>query len=297
MKKLILILLTIIALGAGLFWLFYPSNFEPSNEVIPITPSLTFNGETVSPIGVRYKGSIGAFVDCLSGRTWWEPSGHKTCTKLSMKAKLNWTEPDNTFYGLKKLQFHSQNLDDTQMHERLGYWLFREMGVRAPRSVHARLVINGTYSGLYALTEQIDGRFTRHNFDEGGGNLYKEIWPLDEQGQPHHKNEYLEQLKTNEDEEPTDKWIRTFAQEVADADPEMLQNVIAKWMNIDEILAYAVVDRTIRNDDGAFHWYCDEDEGGCESHNFYWYEEPIPDDETATLHLWPFSPAPAFRRL
>jgi len=162
MKKLILILLTIIALGAGLFWLFYPSNFEPSNEVIPITPtgneryvtldsdyifdqttlhtfeltipqpalekldadpaaeeyveaSLTFNGETVSPIGVRYKGSIGAFVDCLSGRTWWEPSGHKTCTKLSMKAKLNWTEPDNTFYGLKKLQFHSQNLDDTQM--------------------------------------------------------------------------------------------------------------------------------------------------------------------------------------
>jgi len=167
----------------------------------------------------------------------------------------------------------------------------------APRSVHARLVINGTYSGLYALTEQIDGRFTRHNFDEGGGNLYKEIWPLDEQGQPHHKNEYLEQLKTNEDEEPTDKWIRTFAQEVADADPEMLQNVIAKWMNIDEILAYAVVDRTIRNDDGAFHWYCDEDEGGCESHNFYWYEEPIPDDETATLHLIPWDLDNAFENI
>ena len=40
------------------------------------------------------------------------------------------------------------------------------MGVAAPRSVHARLVINGELSGLYALTEQIDENFIRQNFDD-----------------------------------------------------------------------------------------------------------------------------------
>ena len=56
------------------------------------------------------------------------------------------------------------------------------MGVPAPRSVHARLIINGQFNGIYALTEQIDGRFTRENFDDGTGNLYKEIWPITNSG-------------------------------------------------------------------------------------------------------------------
>ena len=47
-------------------------------------------------------------------------------------------------------------------------WLlaFREMGVMAPRSVHARLNINGEFSGVYALTEQIDSQFVEYNFQD-----------------------------------------------------------------------------------------------------------------------------------
>ena len=253
--------------------------------------SLTFNGETISPVGVRYKGSIGAFVNCLSGGDWANPSGHKTCTKLSMKVKINWNGRQEKFYGLKKLQFHSQNLDDSQMRERLGYWLFREMGVSAPRSVHARLIINGKYSGLYALTEQIDGRLTRYNFSDGTGNLYKEIWPLKMNGQPYSEQEYINALKTNEDENPTAYIIRTFAQEVADAETSELQQVIAKWMDVQEILSYAVVDRTIRHDDGPFHWYCGG--GDCTNHNYYWYENP----STNTLHLIPWDLDNAFENI
>ena len=223
--------------------------------------SLTFEGETISPVGIRYKGSIGAFVGCLSGTDWANPSGRKTCTKLSMKVKINWNDPEARFYGLKKLQFHAQNLDDSQMHDRLGYWFFRKMDVPAPRAIHARLVINGQYSGLYSLVEQIDGRFTRHNFEDGTGNLYKEIWLLRSNGQAYPEQAYIENLKTNEDENPTAEMIQSFAQEIADADEANLQTVVSKWMNIDEIIAYAVVDRMIRNDDGAFHWYCDGD--GC----------------------------------
>jgi len=244
--------------------------------------SITFNGETLSPVGIRYKGSIGAFVNCLSGTDWSNPSGYKTCTKLSIKVKINWDDTDDKFYGLKKLQFHSQNLDPTHMRERLGYWLFREMGVPAPRSVHARLIINGTYSGVYALTEQIDGRFTRQNFEDGTGNLYKEVWPLNMNGQPQSAQTFLNHLKTNEEGNPSAILIRTFAEEIAGSGSEEIQSVISKWMNVEQIISFAVVDRSIRADDGPFHWYC---RGGfCSNHNYFWYEDPT----ESKLHLIPW---------
>jgi len=240
---------------------------------------LIFEGDTISPVGIRYKGSIGAFVGCLSGRDFSNASGYKTCTKLSMKVKLNWDDRKEHFFGLNKLQFHSQNLDNSKMRERLGYWLFREMGVPAPRSVHAKLMINGTYFGLYALTEQIDGRFAKDRFENGGGNVYKEIWPLNTNGQPFQEQQYLEALKTNEDESPKASIIRNFGQKVANASKEQLKSVIIESMNLDEIMAYTAVDRTIRHDDGPFHWYCGS--GGCSNHNYYWYEDPV----SEKLHL------------
>ena len=51
---------------------------------------LIFEGDTISPVGIRYKGSVGAFVGCLTGDDWFNPSGKKTCSKLSMKIKINW---------------------------------------------------------------------------------------------------------------------------------------------------------------------------------------------------------------
>ncbi len=234
--------------------------------------SLVFEGDTISPVGIRYKGSIGAFVNCVSGNNWSNPSGFKTCTKLSMKIKINWNEAPYKFFGLKKLQFHSMNLDDSQMRDRLGYWFFREMGVPAPRCVHARLVINGKYNGLFSLVEQIDGRFTDYNYDDGDGNLYKEIWPLNSDGNAWSEQDYLSKLKTNEDDNPSAELIRNFAQEIENATTSNIKNVIANYMDIDEIMSYCVVDRVIRHDDGPFHWYCNG--GNCEPHNFYWYEEP-----------------------
>lgn len=263
---------------------------DPSAEEY-VEGSLTFEGETISPVGIRYKGSIGAYVGCLSGTDWANPSGRKTCTKLSMKVKANWADSEDRFYGLKKLQFHSQNHDDSQMRDRLGYWFFRKMDVPAPRSIHARLIVNGEYMGLFSLVEQIDGRFTRQNFEDGTGNLYKEIWPLTSNGNPFSENDYIENLKTNEDENPTAEMIRSFAQEVANASDNDLQNVIEKWMNIDEIISYAVVDRTIRNDDGAFHWYCSGN--GCAPHNFYWYEDPT----NRQVHLIPWDLDNAFENI
>ena len=233
---------------------------------------MVFEGDTISPIGIRYKGSVGAWVGCVDGENWFEPSGKKICTKLSTKVKINWKGRDERFYGLKKLQFHAQNLDPSLMHERLGYWLFRSMGVEAPRSVHARLVINGEFIGLYALTEQIDGAFTDYHFDDKDGNLYKEVWPLNMNGEPMDSQSLISALKTNEDDNPSTDIISGFADKLYNGKESDIANIISEYMDINKVLSLVVVDRAIRHDDGFLHWYCEEE--GCWSHNFYWYEEP-----------------------
>ena len=152
---------------------------------------------------------------------------------------------------------------------------FPRNGSSCPRSVHARLVVNGEFVGLFALTEQIDGRFTRHNFEDGTGNLFKEVWPLRPDGEPRSNSEFYEGLKTNEDNRNLDmSQMISFAQEIATEDDG--REVMRKWMNIEEIISYAVVDRTIRNDD-VFYWYCNSDDilgSDCGNHNFYWYSDP-----------------------
>jgi len=210
-------------------------NSDPTAEEY-VEGSLIFEGDTISPVGIRYKGSVGAFVGCTSGPDFANPSGRKTCTKLSMKVKINWEGREEQFYKLKKLQFHSQNLNRSQMRERLGYWLFREMGLPAPRSVHARLTINGRYNGLFALTEQIDGRFARYNFPDGKGNVYKEVWPINDRGQVQNDNYFLQGLRTNEDDNPSIDLMKSFASDISNASVEDMQSVIEKWMNVDEIM-------------------------------------------------------------
>ena len=233
---------------------------------------LIFEGDTISPVGIRYKGSVGAWVGCVDGPNLFEPSGKKICTKLSTKVKINWKDRDEKFYGLNKLQFHAQNLDKSHLRERLGYWLFKAMGVETSRSVHARLVINGEFSGLYALTEQIDDAFTDYHFDDKDGNLYKEVWPLYMNGKPMNPQSLISALKTNEDDNPSTDIISGFADKLSNAEKLNIPNIISEYMDINKIISLAVVDRTIRHDDGFLHWYCDE--GECSSHNFYWYEEP-----------------------
>ena len=244
-----------------------------------VPASLTYEGEHYPNVGLRYKGSIGAFIGCTTGGfgAMGFSGGAKTCPKLSMKVSFNWAEPGGRFHGLKKLQFHSMNSDDSMMRDRLAYGLFREMGIAAPRAVHARLVINGELEGLFVLIEQIDSRFTRAHFTDGGdGNVYKEIWP--KWTDP---GAYLPPaLKTNEDDVDvsTERVARFAAELEAAPDPAAVAALSASWMDNDYVTRFIAVDRAIQHDDGMFHWYCGtgfeigNNPDTCSNHNFYMYE-------------------------
>lgn len=265
-------------------------NSDPTAEIY-VEGSLSYNGETISPIGIRYKGSVGAFVGGVSGENWTNPSGRKTATKLSMKFKINWKGYHSTFYNLKTLQLHSMNLDNSQMHDRLGYWLFRKMGVPAPRCVHTKLYINGEYNGLFSLVEQIDEQFTEYHFSDGSGNLYKEVWPLKSNNSIQSDKKFYQGLVTNNFQGTNIDIIKSFAENILNANDSKIQTVIDHHMDLNKTIALAVVDRAIRNDDGPFHWYCDW--GSCEPHNFFWYENPT----TNKTHLIPWDLDNAFENI
>lgn len=237
-------------------------NQDPTAEVY-VPASLVFEGQTYTSLRVRYKGSYGAFLPpCTASQ-----SGGPKTGKCSMKLAFDQVNPDGRFYGQRKLNFHAMTRDRAMLRERLGYSLFRDMGIAAPRAVHARVLINGQLEGLFALVEQIDGRFTRSHFTDGGeGNLYKEIWPI-------HSTEssYLKALETNEDQMPTVQAMLDFKAAIAAGSMQT-----EAWIDRDYMMKYVAVDRVIMNDDGVFHWWCVAggagNNGGVGNHNYYWYE-------------------------
>lgn len=230
-------------------------NLLPSAE-LEVPAELTVDGETFA-VGARYKGSVGAFLAPCTKQTAVGPSLGQKVGKCSMKIDFDAVDKDRRFHGLKKLNFHSMGKDPSLMRERLGYALYRQMGVAAPRAVHARLVINGKLEGVFLAVEQLDGRFTKSRFTDGGnGNLYKEVWPTSDNEQ-----RYRAALQTNKGELTDVHKMIGFKRAIDEGADAALG-----WVDRDYMMRYLAVDRVIMNDDGAMHWYC------WSNHNYFWYE-------------------------
>lgn len=224
-----------------------------------VEAELDVEGMHLSGIGLRFKGSSGTLVSCF------REDGTRVCSKLSMKLEFDEFADGQRFFGLKRLNFNSMVLDDSQLRERLAYRLFQEMGVVAPRAVHARLVVNGEDQGLFTLVESVDGTFTDLHFEGGDGNLYKEQWPNTED-----EGLLQSRLETNE-ETASHELLREFSAELAGAAARDLAEVVGRYTDADELLAYLAVDRTIQDWDGMMTFYC-YDGDACENHNYYLYQ-------------------------
>lgn len=247
---------------------------------------LSAAGRSLGRVGLRFKGGLGTLVSCF------DDDGTPRCEKLSMKLKFDEYLPEQRFFGLKRLNFNSMLFEDTLMHERLAYRVYREMGVVAPRSAHARLIINGEDWGLFSLVEDIDGRFTDQHFAGGDGNLYKEAWPGN-------ADDALlsSALQTNEDV-AEHSGFRQFQADLLAAPAAELPAVAERYLDVDALLAYLAVDQSITNWDGVTAFFCNGD--SCENHNYYWYQDEaaprftlIPWDLDNTFEASPLVGVPA----
>lgn len=234
-----------------------------AEQYVPAT--MEFEGQTYGPYRMRYKGRGGAFEPpcTLTGPLVATPKAGK----CSIKVDFDIDDNDTSFFGLKKLNFHAMGHDASMLRERLAYGLFREMDIAAPRTAHARLLINGKLEGLFVLVEQIDRRFTRARFGDGGkGNLYKEVWPSYTDA-----SVYEAALETNKSQPNVQGMLDFHAAVDASVDS------FAQRIDRDYMLRYIAVDRVTENDDGMFHLFCNagaqgNNPGPFGNHNYYWYE-------------------------
>lgn len=126
------------------------------------------NGKDLSlpDVGVRLKGVYGSF------RTLDQ--------KAAFLIKLDKYVSGQDLLGIEKLALNNMVQDPSMIHERIGYDLFRGMGIPAPRSAYARVSVNGALYGLYATVEHTDNsEMLKRYFGEDKGSLYEGSYGTD----------------------------------------------------------------------------------------------------------------------
>lgn len=230
--------------------------------------------QVLGSVGIRHKGAW------TLHHCWDDFGGVRSyaaeCSKLSYKFKFNEYNPDTRYEGLKQLNLHAASGDGTKLHELLAYSTFRDFGVDTSRIAPARLYINDELQGLFFAVEEIDGRYAKTHYPDGGnGNLYKEVWPRTGLPDQH----FIEALKTNEDS-PDVADMQGFATAIATTTDQTFRDDMQPWVDVDSVLHYIAVDRAIKNWDGIMAFY-----SPVMPHNYYWYHDDGPNKR---FHLIPW---------
>ena len=77
------------------------------------------------------------------------------------------------FFGLKEFLLNNMATDPSMIHERLAYWMARQVGgVPASRCNHSWVTMNGQPLGLYATVEQPRGQLMAYSFPDASGGVY-----------------------------------------------------------------------------------------------------------------------------
>lgn len=118
----------------------------------------TFDGEPIPDVGVRLKGRIGSFQNLSS--------------KSGFKLDVNRFVDGRDFHGHEMLTLNNAIVDCSYTKEHLGYSIYRQMGIEAPRTGFAWVTLNGEPYGLYVLVETEDDSFLKRRFEEPDGSLY-----------------------------------------------------------------------------------------------------------------------------
>ena len=240
-----------------------------------VKASLSVDDTELPAIGVRFKGdySIWGCVDpnTAERRVRVDPlfGDVDVCQRFSLKLDFDRYDESYRVDGLKKVNLHAMSADPSKLRERLGYSLFRDMEIIAPRMAHARVYINGEYHGLFAAVEQVDGRFTANRFPASGdGNLYKQIWPFAHIT----RTDAEEALKTNDEPDIMDASdFVAFRDTVVTSTEASFAAQMESQLDLDALARYVVVDRAINNYDGILLFW--PSDGHDYNHNFYWYHD------------------------
>ena len=212
---------------------------------------MQWRGIKVPNIGIRSRGG-----------------GTRNGTKPGLKLDMNEFDSKQDFLGLTAVVLDNAWQDPSYMREKIALKFYAQMGIPTPREAFARLFINGVYSGLYIMVEEIDKKFLARAFGEDQGYLYEYDWLSI------YKFEYLGantalyspapfKPQTNEktpDLAPLEAFIRTIHQGNSDADWQLQ---VGKYTDLKQLMRYAATENFTADPDGFL--------GYAGVNNFYMY--------------------------
>lgn len=209
-----------------------------------IEGSVTADGHTWSPVGVRLKGSAS-----------FQPIDAKANFKIKFE---DYTE--ERFYGLDRLTLQNNVWDASVMAQDLAYRFFRAAGVPAPRTGYAWVTVNGTDKGLYTILESMDSQFVEREFPDTEGNLYEMTRECDFTG-----DGSCYELQVEGDGEPDpDNALATVVAAVDTATTEALREAF-DW---EDLIRFFAVERVINHPDSYSY----------NLNNYFVYHDPVEDE-------------------
>jgi hypothetical protein len=112
----------------------------------------------------------------LHGQSSWLDTVTYDGTNAKMQFMISFDEQNQngSFHGVTKLVFDMPRSDWTFLHDRLAHNWLRKVGIMASCASSARLVINGSYYGLYVLEEHTGSHVVQDFFPSNpNGDLWK----------------------------------------------------------------------------------------------------------------------------
>ncbi len=210
--------------------------------------SLGFEGAWFPRVGVSIKGVWGSL--------------RSIHAKVALKIDMNdYPGTDGTGHHLRGLEHVTLNnmvQDPSGIHEAVGYEFLRSLGLPAPRTGWARLVLNGEDRGFYLLVEAIDERFLARWYDDPSGRLWEGAYGVDLRADD------LEEFQYDAGPDPLDLSGLAAVAEVLDGAPTDA-GIAALEARVDldqflDVMAFEAI---------ALHW-----DGYSTANNYRLYEDP-----------------------
>ena len=216
------------------------------------------NGQTVRNVGIRSRGN-----------------GSRSGVKPGLRVVFDHYATDQTYLGLKSLVLRNHTQDPSATHENSAMWFYGQMGIPAPRVSHARLYVNGQFSGLYSVVEEIDKKMLARLFGSIGedvqndGYLYEYNW-IDEwragylgSGLDAYKTRFTAKTHESKSDEDLYRPIESLVRLISDTPSSGLVAAISDRLDLTAFVRYIAVQNFLAENDGFV--------GNWGINNFYLY--------------------------
>jgi spore coat protein CotH len=215
--------------------------------------------------------------------------GSRNPTKPGLLVDIDRYVGGQRFLGLSELVLDNVWQDPSLVRESVTMGLFARMGQPAPRESYARLFINDTYAGVYALVEAVDEAFLARTFGDPGGYVFEYQW-LDEFNGGYlgdslgpYKERFDAETHTLEDDRTLYAPIQELFREINRPVSGAWRESVERYVDVPGLLTHLAVERFVSEVDGVL--------GAWAMNNFYLYRPA-----GSTKHHWiPWDRDNAFR--